>query len=78
MQGGAVSGHAALAFAVATILALYYQKPLVALLSYGLAALVAQSRVEAQIHTAIEVTWGAALGTLVTLAVYLLIRPHVL
>ncbi len=78
LQGGAVSGHAAMAFAVATILALYYQRPLVALLAYGLAALVAQSRVEAQIHNTLEVTWGAALGTLVTLAVYLLIRPHVL
>ncbi|GAC1505330.1 MAG: diacylglycerol kinase [Vulcanimicrobiaceae bacterium] len=78
LQGGAVSGHAAVAFSIATILSLYYQKPLVALLSYGLALLVAQSRVEAQIHDALEVTWGAVLGTLVTLAVYLLIRPHVL
>lgn len=78
LQGGSVSGHAALAFAVATILALFYQRPLVALLAYALAALVAQSRVEAQIHNTLEVTWGAALGTLVTLAVYLLIRPHVL
>ena len=77
LQGGAISGHAALAFAVATILALFYQKPLVAILAYGLAALVAQSRVEAQIHSTIEVTWGAALGTVVTLALYLLIRPHV-
>ena len=77
LQGGAVSGHAALAFAAATMLALFYQKPLVALLAFGLAVLVAQSRVEAQIHNALEVTWGAALGTLVTLAIYLLIRPHV-
>ena len=78
LQGGAISGHAALAFAGATILSLYYQRPLVALLAYGLALLVAQSRVEAQIHSALEVSWGAALGVLVTLAVYLAIRPHVL
>ncbi|GAC1354896.1 MAG: diacylglycerol kinase [Vulcanimicrobiaceae bacterium] len=78
LQGGAVSGHASVAFALATILSLYYQRPLVALLSYGLALLVAQSRIEARIHTTLEVTWGAVLGTVVTLALYLLIRPHVL
>ena len=78
LQGGAVSGHAALAFAAATTLSLFYQKPLVALLSLGIAGLVAQSRVEAGIHSALEVTWGAVLGIVVTLAVYMLIRPHVL
>ncbi len=78
LQGGAVSGHSAIAFAMATILALYYQKPLVALLALGLAGLVAQSRVEAGIHSAFEVGWGALLGVLVTLAAYVLIRPHVL
>ena len=31
LQGGAVSGHAALAFAVATMLAFFYQKPLAAI-----------------------------------------------
>ena len=77
LQGGAVSGHSALAFCAATILSLYYQRPLVALLAFGLAALVAQSRVEAQIHNAAEVTWGAILGTAVTLAIYVAIRPHV-
>ncbi|MBV9402395.1 MAG: diacylglycerol kinase [Candidatus Eremiobacteraeota bacterium] len=78
LQGGAVSGHSALAFCAATILSLYYQRPLVALLAFGLAALVAQSRVEAQIHNVAEVTWGAILGTAVTLAIYVAIRPHVL
>jgi len=78
LQGGAVSGHSALAFSAATILSLYSQRPLVALLAFGLAALVAQSRVEAQIHNVGEVTWGAILGTAVTVAVYVLVRPHVL
>lgn len=76
LQGGAVSGHAALAFAASTGLALFYQRPLVAVLAYFLAFLVAQSRVEARIHSAFEVTWGAILGTLVALAVFLLVRPH--
>ena len=76
LQGGAVSGHTALAFAASTGLALFFQRPLVAVLAYFVAFLVAQSRVEARIHSTFEVTWGAILGTLVALAVYLLVRPH--
>jgi diacylglycerol kinase (ATP) len=77
LQGGAVSGHAALAFAAATMLSFFYQKPLAAILAYFVAFLVAQSRVEAQIHRPFEVFWGAVLGTLVALAIYVLVRPHV-
>ncbi len=77
LQGGAVSGHSALAFAGATLLALFYQRPLPALLAYFLAVLVAQSRVEAKIHTIFEVLWGGVLGSLVALCLYLLVRPHV-
>jgi diacylglycerol kinase (ATP) len=76
LQGGAVSGHTALAFAAATGIALMFQRPLVAVLAFFIAFLVAQSRVEARIHTAFEVTWGAVLGGLVALAVYLLVRSH--
>lgn len=77
LQGGAVSGHSAIAFAAATMLAFFYQKPLAAILAYFVAFLVAQSRVEARIHNTFEVFWGAALGTLVALAIYVLVRPHV-
>lgn len=76
LQGGAVSGHAALAFAASTGIALLFQRPLVAVLAYFVAFLVAQSRVEARIHNVFEVTWGAVLGTVVALAVYVLVRPH--
>lgn len=76
LQGGAVSGHTALAFAASTGLALLFQRPLVAVLAYFVALLVGQSRVEARIHTIFEVAWGAVLGTLVALAVYVLVRPH--
>lgn len=75
-QGGAISGHTALAFAAATALALYFQRPLVAVLAYFVALLVAQSRVEARIHSVFEVSWGAALGSLLALAIFLLARPH--
>jgi diacylglycerol kinase (ATP) len=76
LQGGAISGHAALAFAAATLLAFLYQRPLAALLAYFVAFLVAQSRVEAKIHSAGEVVAGSVLGTVVALAVYLLARSH--
>ena len=76
LQGGAVSGHSALAFAAATGIALIFQRPLVAALGYFIAFLVAQSRVEARIHSTFEVTWGAVLGGLVVFAVYLLVRSH--
>lgn len=77
LQGGAVSGHSALAFAAATLLALFYQKPLAALLGYGIALLVAQSRVESETHSLFEAIWGAVLGSLVALTIYVLVRPHV-
>ncbi|MDQ2865091.1 MAG: diacylglycerol kinase [Candidatus Eremiobacteraeota bacterium] len=77
LQGGAISGHAALAFAAATMLAFFYQKPLPALLAFFVAFLVAQSRVEAKFHSLREVVLGGGLGALVALAVYLLVRPHV-
>ncbi len=77
LQGGAISGHAALAFAAATLLALFYQKPLAAILGYFVAFLVAQSRVEGRIHTTFETLWGAVLGSLAALLLYLLVRPHV-
>lgn len=76
LQGGAVSGHAALAFAASTGVALVAQRPLIALLAFFVAFLVAQSRVEARIHSVFEVLWGGVLGTLVALAVFLLVRPH--
>jgi len=76
LQGGAISGHAALAFAAATLLAFLYQRPLAALLAYFVAFLVAQSRVEAKIHSTSEVLAGSVLGTVVALALYLLARSH--
>ena len=76
LQGGAISGHAGLAFASATLLAFFYQRPLAALLAYFIAFLVAQSRVEAKIHRTGEAVAGAVLGTVVALAIYLLVRTH--
>ncbi|MFN2459907.1 MAG: diacylglycerol kinase [Candidatus Velthaea sp.] len=79
IQGGVVSGHAALAFAAATFIALLAHSALMASLAMFLALLVTQSRVESGIHSAREVFWGGLLGTGVSYAVWLFMtRPHVL
>jgi len=43
---------------------------LVASITFLMALLVAQTRVEAGIHTPIEVIYGAVVGVLVTLAIF--------
>ncbi len=79
LQGGAISGHAALAFAGATLIALLGQHLLIGLLSFFLAFLVSQSRVEGGIHSVGEVFLGGLLGAGVSFAIFLLIgAPHVL
>ncbi|GAC1443436.1 MAG: diacylglycerol kinase [Vulcanimicrobiaceae bacterium] len=74
LQGGAVSGHAALAFAGATVIAFLGGTVVVALLAFFLAFLVSQSRVEGGIHSYGEVLFGAVLGTGVSAALFLLVR----
>lgn len=71
LQGGAVSGHAALAFASATFIALLADSALLAALALFLALLVTQSRVESGIHSAREVFFGGLLGSGVAYAVWL-------
>jgi diacylglycerol kinase (ATP) len=74
LQGGAVSGHAALAFAGATLIALLGNSLLVGLLAYFLAYLVSQSRIEGGIHNLREVLLGGVLGAGVSYAVFVLVR----
>ncbi len=72
-QGGAVSGHTALAFCMATIISLIVVKGLVTGLAFFTAFLVAQSRVEGKIHKVSEVVLGAIVGTLVAFIIYRLV-----
>ncbi|MCQ4923778.1 diacylglycerol kinase [Tissierella sp. P1] len=72
-QGGTVSGHAAVSFCIATIIAFLAQNILVTTLTYGLAILVGESRIEGKIHTFLEVLLGAALGILVGVLVFQII-----
>jgi diacylglycerol kinase (ATP) len=73
LRGGLPSGHAAVAFAgwmAATLVIGSSHRFLISSLTFIMALLVAQTRVEAGIHSALEVTYGGFLGALVTLAVF--------
>lgn len=61
------SGHASGAFSMATVIAeVYKDKPLVPYVAYGVATLVAYSRVYENKHWASDVLGGAVIGHLVT------------
>ncbi len=74
LSGGLPSGHAAVAFAAwmaATyILSDSEHRFLVSSITFVMALLVAQTRVEAGVHSTLEVAVGGMLGALVTLAVF--------
>jgi diacylglycerol kinase (ATP) len=73
LRGGLPSGHAALAFAIwmaATYVVGDSHRFLISSLAFIMALLVAQTRVESGIHSALEVTYGGVLGALVALVVF--------
>jgi diacylglycerol kinase (ATP) len=74
LRGGLPSGHSAVAFAgwMATTLILddTEHRFLISSLTFIMALLVAQTRVESGVHSSMEVLYGGLLGALVTLAVF--------
>jgi diacylglycerol kinase (ATP) len=73
LRGGLPSGHAAIAFAgwmAATYVTNDDHRFLLSSLTFIMALLVAQTRVESGVHSALEVLYGGVLGALVTLAVF--------
>jgi diacylglycerol kinase (ATP) len=76
LRGGLPSGHAAVAFAgwmAATYIVGDSHRFIVSALTFIMALLVAQTRVESGFHSALEVAYGGALGALVTLSVFQLL-----
>ena len=76
LRGGLPSGHAAVAFAgwmAATYIVSDSHRFVVSALTFIMALLVAQTRVESGVHSALEVAYGGALGAFVTLAVFQLL-----
>jgi diacylglycerol kinase (ATP) len=73
LRGGLPSGHAAVAFAgwiALTYVAGENHRFLVSTIAFILALLVAQTRVESGVHSALEVVLGGMLGALMTLALF--------
>jgi diacylglycerol kinase (ATP) len=76
LRGGLPSGHAALAFSgwiAATYIVGDSHRFVISALTFIMALLVAQTRVESGVHSALEVAYGGALGALVTLSVFQLL-----
>ncbi len=73
LRGGLPSGHAALAFAgwmAVTYVAADKERFVVSTIALAMAFLVAQTRVESGVHSALEVTYGAFVGALAALVVF--------
>ncbi|NMM61941.1 phosphatase PAP2 family protein [Clostridium sp. P21] len=70
LKGGMPSGHSAIAFSIATTIALITGQLAVVVLSYILAFIVAQSRVDSEVHSVIEVIAGGIFGTLITVLLF--------
>jgi diacylglycerol kinase (ATP) len=73
LRGGLPSGHAALAFGAwiaATYVAGQHHRFLVSSITFVMALLVAQTRIESGVHSSAEVLFGGLLGTLTTLALF--------
>ncbi len=74
LRGGLPSAHSAAAFAAWAAITIIADPlrhaALISLLAFMMALLVAQSRVEAEIHSLVEVTAGAVVGTAVAVLVF--------
>ncbi|MBB6630507.1 diacylglycerol kinase [Clostridium algidicarnis] len=70
LRGGMPSGHSTIAFSIATIIALIAEEPVSMALSYLLAVIVAQSRVDSEVHSVQEVVVGAVFGTVLTVFIF--------
>ncbi|WP_294351091.1 diacylglycerol kinase [uncultured Clostridium sp.] len=73
-QGGMPSGHSALSFSIATAIALITEEPICIVLSYLMALITAQSRIDTKVHSFFEVLVGALLGILITLLIFTIFK----
>lgn len=75
MHGGWPSGHTALAFGAAVAIGFVTANASMLVLALVIAVLVAQSRVEGEIHTIPQVVLGALLGTTIVTVIFRLFLP---
>lgn len=76
LQGGAVSGHTSVSFCAATIISTISDNLVVTILSYFMAFLVAESRIEGKIHSFYEVLAGGVLGTLIGVLIFQILAKY--
>lgn len=74
LKGGMPSGHSALSFSIATVIALLTEEPICIMLSYVMAFITAQSRVDSEVHSLVEVIVGGIFGTLLTIFVFTIFK----
>ncbi len=74
LHGGVPSGHAAVAFSIATAVTLNTHDPLISVLSIALAVMVSHSRLLMRIHTMREVVFGSLIGAGITTIVLMLFK----
>jgi diacylglycerol kinase (ATP) len=72
LHGGMPSGHSAIAFSIATSIAISSAGPLFSVLALAMAAMVSHSRLLLGIHSCWEVVAGALLGVGTTLLLFML------
>jgi diacylglycerol kinase (ATP) len=70
LRGGIISGHSAVGFFLGTCVFLFSHSLSLTALAMAMALLIAQSRVQADIHSTREVVLGGALGVLVAFLLY--------
>ncbi len=70
LRGGFPSGHAAIAFSIWLIVSFLTLNPVVSLLTFILALIIALSRISSGIHTKIEVLTGSVIGILITVLIF--------
>ncbi|MEI6501378.1 MAG: diacylglycerol kinase [Armatimonadota bacterium] len=70
-RGGMISGHTAFGFLIAASIAFVTRNLAVAVLALALALLVSQSRIQARIHSPMEVLIGGILGIAVAFVLFM-------
>ncbi len=70
LRGGFPSGHSAIAFSIWVIVSFLTLNPVVSLLTFILALIIAFSRISSGIHTKVEVLTGSIIGILITVLIF--------
>ena len=70
LRGGLPSGHSAIAFSIWLMVSFLTLNPVVSLLTFILALLIAFSRISSGIHTRLEVFVGSLIGVLITALIF--------